>query len=339
VQFTDRSINTPTSWAWAFGDGGASALQHPSHTYQQEGAYTVSLEASSPAGSDTETKTGYVTALPMVPGADFDAAPRLGIAPLLVSFVDRSTNTPTSWAWTFGDAGTSAEQNPTHTYQKPGQYDVTLTAANLGGPGTATQVHYLLVSFPDVPVDPEQWALRDILACVDAGIVSGYQTGNYEPAWKVTRDQMAVYISRALAGGDAKVVTAPAVATFTDVPTDYWAFEYVEYAKAHGIVVGYTPTTYAPTVEVDRGQMAAFIARAMADPTGEGGLAGYQPPASPSFPDVAKDFWAFRYIEYIKGAGVTGGYPDLLYHPEYIVTRDQMAVYVQRAFELPKAPK
>jgi hypothetical protein len=42
-------------------------------------------------------------------------------------------------------------------------------------------------------------------------------------------------------------------------------------------------------------------------------------------------------VEYIAqpGVGVTQGYPDGDYHPEYICTRDQMAVYIQRAFKLP----
>jgi hypothetical protein len=58
------------------------------------------------------------------------------------------------------------------------------------------------------------------------------------------------------------------------------------------------------------------------------------PPSTPSFPDVGKGFWAYRYIEYSKAAGIVAGYPDGLYHPEIAVTRDQMAVYVARAFGL-----
>ena len=42
--------------------------------------------------------------------------------------------------------------------------------------------------------------------------------------------------------------------------------------------------------------------------------------------------WCYPYVEYIKAEGVTGGYPDGLYHPENLCTRDQMAVYVSRAF-------
>jgi hypothetical protein len=180
-------------------------------------------------------------------------------------------------------------------------------------------------------IAPTHWAAEEIGACSAAGIVRGYEDGTYRPGLAVTRDQMAVYVSRALAGGDEAVPTGPATATFSDVLTDHWAYKYVEYAYANGVVVGYSPTVYAPTVIVDRGQMAVFIARAMV-----GGEA-YVPtgPETAAFPDVQTDHWAFKYVEYIRGEGVTGGYPDSKYHPEYDVTRDQMAVFVQRAFDLP----
>ncbi len=61
VQFTDLSSGTPTSWSWDFGDGGSSTAQNPSHTYNSAGTYTVSLTATNAYGSDTETKTGYIT--------------------------------------------------------------------------------------------------------------------------------------------------------------------------------------------------------------------------------------------------------------------------------------
>lgn len=47
--------------------------------------------------------------------------------PLKVQFTDKSTGTPKSWKWNFGDGTTSTLQNPTHTYSKAGTYTVTLT--------------------------------------------------------------------------------------------------------------------------------------------------------------------------------------------------------------------
>jgi PKD repeat protein len=61
VTFTDSSTNTPTSWAWTFGDGGTSTSQNPSHTYTTAGTFTVALTATNASGSNTLTRTGYVT--------------------------------------------------------------------------------------------------------------------------------------------------------------------------------------------------------------------------------------------------------------------------------------
>jgi hypothetical protein len=76
--------------------------------------------------------------------------------------------------------------------------------------------------------------------------------------------------------------------------------------------------------------MAAFIARGLAG--GETALSSYTPPEMASFPDVQPDAWMYRYVEYIKERAVVTGYDDGRYHPEVICTRDQMAVYLARAF-------
>jgi len=61
VNFTDSSTGSPTSWSWTFGDGGTSTAQNPSHVYSTGGTFTVSLTATNACGSNTNTKTGYVT--------------------------------------------------------------------------------------------------------------------------------------------------------------------------------------------------------------------------------------------------------------------------------------
>ena len=63
VSFTDLSINEPTSWAWTFSGGtpANSTAQNPTVTYNTAGTFNVTLVATNAAGSDTETKTGYIT--------------------------------------------------------------------------------------------------------------------------------------------------------------------------------------------------------------------------------------------------------------------------------------
>ena len=146
---------------------------------------------------------------------------------------------------------------------------------------------------------------------------------------------MAVYIARALAGGQDQIPTPPAAEpTFPDVPASHWAYAAVEYVVSEGIVQGYGDGSYQPDWDVTRGQMAVFMARAIADPTGEEGLNGYEPPAEPTFPDVPTSSWCYKHVEFLASHSVTSGYPDGIYRPTATVTRDQMAVYIARGFEL-----
>jgi PKD repeat protein len=143
ANFTDTSAGTPTSWAWDFGDGGTSTARNPSHTYASPGTYTVTLTVTDASGgTSTKTRTGYVTVEPLA--AEFTGSPTIGPAPLNVTFTDASTGDPTSWAWDFGDGGTSTAQNPAHTYANPGTYTVTLTVTDVhGATNTRTRTAYI----------------------------------------------------------------------------------------------------------------------------------------------------------------------------------------------------
>jgi hypothetical protein len=188
--------------------------------------------------------------------------------------------------------------------------------------------------FPDVR--PGHWAYCAVSTCYERGIVSGFPDGTYQPGLPVTREQMAVYVSRGIAGGDANMPTGPALPSFSDVPADHWAYRHIEYAKANAVVEGYPDGSYRPTLTLDRGQMAVFIARSLVTPSGEAAIPDPVPPSH--FPDVTPESawsWCHKHVEYVASRDIVRGYPDGLYHPEYACTRDQMAVYVARAFELP----
>ena len=189
-------------------------------------------------------------------------------------------------------------------------------------------VHDIRARFSDVP--GFFWAYAEIEACVNAGIVHGYPDGSYHPAEPVNRAQMAVYISRALAGGDDHVPDGPAEATFNDVPTDHWAYKYIEYSVANDIIQGYDPVTYDPTVTLSRDAMAVFISRAVVG--GDENVPDDAPEAT--FDDVPIDHWAFKHVEYCVSVDVVQGYHDGYYHPEYTCSRAQMAVFISRAFDL-----
>ena len=60
VQFTDLSTYNPDTWLWEFGDDNTSSSQHPVHTYTTAGTYSVTLQVTNSAGSDTKTRVDYI---------------------------------------------------------------------------------------------------------------------------------------------------------------------------------------------------------------------------------------------------------------------------------------
>jgi PKD repeat protein len=148
VTFIDLSTGMPSGWLWSFGDGTTGAVENPYHVYTGAGSYTVSLKASNPAGSDTETKPNYIVLSSDIPVADFIQNKTSGYTPLSVHFTDTSTSISAivSWLWTFGDGNTSTAQNPVYVYTAPGLYTITLKVTNAAGESdTETRIAALLV--------------------------------------------------------------------------------------------------------------------------------------------------------------------------------------------------
>ena len=79
------------------------------------------------------------------PVAAFSASPTSGKAPLNVAFTDKSTGSPASWVWDFGDGSKSFLQSPTRKYSKAGKYTVSLTVKNDKGSSTVTKTNYITV--------------------------------------------------------------------------------------------------------------------------------------------------------------------------------------------------
>ncbi|MBU8905966.1 S-layer homology domain-containing protein [Desertibacillus haloalkaliphilus] len=89
-----------------------------------------------------------------------------------------------------------------------------------------------------------------------------------------------------------------------------------------GIMRGYRDGVYGPDDSITRAQFATFIARALNLPTG-----------SSDFDDVADDYLLRGGISRAASAGIVGGYPGNVFHPDENITREQMAVMIDRALE------
>ena len=153
VTFTNNSQYAAT-YLWNFGDGETSTEMNPVHTYMTPGTYTVTLRVENTLGNDTKTRTNYITVNPNTnpPVTDFVASETEVYMGATVTFTDLTENIPTSWEWTFegGTPATSTEQNPSVTYDEPGEYTVTLVAHNAYGSDTEAKTAYITVFYPDV---------------------------------------------------------------------------------------------------------------------------------------------------------------------------------------------
>lgn len=124
VDFFDETSVGATQWLWDFGDGESSAEQNPTHTYQEAGIYDVCLTVVGFCGSGQVCQSVNVSCLSpqSIFGSSEDG--------LTVEFTDNSLNNPTQWFWTFGDATSSPEPNPIHTFPGEGTYFVCLMVIN-----------------------------------------------------------------------------------------------------------------------------------------------------------------------------------------------------------------
>lgn len=126
TQFTDLSSGNIQKRMWYFpgGNPDTSSLVSPEVEYDEPGNYAVSLFVEGPQGRDSIIMEDVIRVYP-VPEASFSYS----MTDNEVVFENTST-LATSYFWNFGDDSTSLEQQPTHVFQKSGNYSVTLIAMN-----------------------------------------------------------------------------------------------------------------------------------------------------------------------------------------------------------------
>ncbi len=170
----------------------------------------------------------------------------------------------------------------------------------------------------------------DILFLACGGVMSGVGGGAFGPSQNVTRAQLAKILC--LAYGVATFT--PGSPTFTDVPSSYWAYQYIEAVNHVGIMNGIGGGLFSPNAAVTRGQLAVTIYRARkyltitSTPTG-GQEASF-------FRDVLSTDWDFNAIETIHYAGITNGdlcndTNDHCFRPNDNIRRDEISSMIAHA--------
>lgn len=187
-------------------------------------------------------------------------------------------------------------------------------------------------AFRDMPA-PDNWAHAGLDYCIDSGYINGLSATTVDPSGTCTRAQLVCILYRIQ--GEPKVVEgyelAKLRAPFDDVPRGQWYTNAILWAKLTRIVNGTSATTFDPSGQITREQLAAILYRYTAkyapDATGNAAsLAAY--PDAGSVSAYARDAMAWA-----VGNGLIKGLPhdktDYL-EPGGSTTRAQVATILMR---------
>lgn len=223
VEFIDENSNTVSSITLEESENFSSDICLPDGCYRlvyKDATFTHPQFGGTPPKYTLSTQNNYVIAsgfdlpffsggshedvsdefcLPFDPGfleADFTANTQLIETGSTVKFTDLSTNnadeSPTSWLWDFGDGNTSTVENPSHTYNAPGVYSVSLIVDNDLLPDTLEKIHYIKVQDPLTGCD----FVNNFITDENEGSVASPTTNGKNIQFPSTSEEIGQYAER-----------------------------------------------------------------------------------------------------------------------------------------------
>ncbi|MEK5639959.1 hypothetical protein BK138_19645 [Paenibacillus rhizosphaerae] len=162
---------------------------------------------------------------------------------------------------------------------------------------------------------------------VEKGIVNGKGDGKFDPTGKVERQDFAIILAKALGLDVSSTPTSP---TFSDVPSDSYAYASVEAAVKAGLIKGQGNGTFGTGSNLSRQDMAVLFVRALGvDAQGKGSILKFSDASSIS--DYAKDAVAVA-----VGFGLFNGGTDGKFDPKGGAAREEVALVASRFFDAKK---
>ncbi|WP_414544731.1 S-layer homology domain-containing protein [Nostoc sp. CCY0012] len=122
------------------------------------------------------------------------------------------------------------------------------------------------------------------------------------------------------------IATAPASAqtTFYDVPSNYWAAQFIQQLSQRGVIAGFPDGSFRPEEPVTRAQFAAMINNAFQKAPQRQAV---------NFVDVPSNFWAANAIRQSYTIGFLAGYPGNRFEPNQNIPRQQVLVSLANGLE------
>jgi hypothetical protein len=236
-------------------------------------------------------------------------------------------------------------------------WDATFEEALENGPARIWKVH-VGESFADVLRSNLYY--KPIETLLHNGVALGCTTDAFCPADPVRRDQMAIFLGRALAGGAANIPGSGLVGArtytcalggsslFSDIAPDDASCRAIHYIASQNVTEGCGNGEFCVSPDVTRAAMSMFVARSMVAPRGGAAVpltygpdpatgrsyscAAYSP--NLHFADVSANDSFCKHVHYLWAKGVAGGCGPTTVCPSGLVTRGEMAKFLSNAFGL-----
>ncbi|WP_337983497.1 cadherin-like beta sandwich domain-containing protein [Lysinibacillus sp. C5.1] len=170
-----------------------------------------------------------------------------------------------------------------------------------------------IVTFQDIE---NHWAQEIIEALATRGIITGYKDGTFRPNETISRQHVAVLLTRAFTFEASR----PSIA-FSDVAPHHPYYHEITILQQAGIIDG-IDGAFHPADHLTRAQLAKILANTLQ----------LQPQTTSSFTDVDSSHWSAGYIGALERAGIALG-DNGKFRPEAFVTRAQLAAFLYRAMQ------
>ena len=109
-------------------------------------------------------------------------------------------------------------------------------------------------TFNDVPADA--WFNEAVSTMANGGYITGYDDGSFGGERNISRAEFVTMLVRFVGVKEAEC-------SFTDIPKDHWAYDYIATAIAAGWISGYTDNTFKPNQSITRAEAMTIINRVL----------------------------------------------------------------------------
>jgi len=181
IDGSSASSGIISNWHWDFGDSDTSIVQNPTHTYSGPGDYNSTLIATASSGcSDTISYSTTINPLPVAAFNPVNACENLPVVVNDLSFI--SSGTIINWFYDFGNAVTSIDQNPLHTYTNSGNQIVSLTVTSDFGCVDDTIMNVNITASPTAEFEffPTQAVVQEDVQFTDLSVGNNIQSWFWE---------------------------------------------------------------------------------------------------------------------------------------------------------------